>query len=533
MAMATATAMVPAPEKVRWPALATARCERGRPLPRLVRLLLIPSLLAGAPVSAAKWNIVPTLSVDETYTDNLRLGSAGAARSDWVTQIKPAIAINASGSRLRINAAYSPQFLYRANEGGSDVVHALNAGADAELAPRLAFLEARATISQQDVSLLGPQSDSNVNVTGNRATVRTFSASPYLRHDFAQDARAEARLTFSTVGSDAASNSASDSRSSRLGLRLTSGPAFKLLTWNLGYEQESIVQAQGPRTDTEKLTMGAGRLITPNLRLLGNIGYENFDYPVAGAPSGGARWNLGAEWTPTPRTRLAATTGRRNTDPSYSLAFSHRTRLTIWSADYSEDLTTSRTQALIPTEVNTATLLDGLFLTSFPDPVARQKAVQDFIVQRGLPQTQTVPLNFITSVPYLSKRGQASFGIQGVRNTILANAFVQTREATSTIAPGAGDFATSPRTLQTGASALWTLRMTATTTTNLSAAITQNEFPGTGRRDAQKQIRFGVTRQFLPKLSGSLSYRWLQSDSTQALAGYKENAVTAALLMRF
>ena len=43
----------------------------------------------------------------------------------------------------------------------------------------------------------------------------------------------------------------------------------------------------------------------------------------------------------------------------------------------------------------------------------------------------------------------------------------------------------------------------------------------------------GLTRQFQPRLSGSLNYRLQQNDSNFVGSDYTENAVFATLRMRF
>lgn len=478
------------------------------------------------------WEIVPTLSVEETYTDNVRLRPAGSERGDWVTQVRPGVSVIGNGARARFTATYAAGILYRANEETREIHHFLDAKGDAELVRQLLYIDARASVSQQNISLLGPQADSNVNATGNRTTVRTFLVSPYLRRDFGSDAQGELRLTYSSVDTSAVTSSA-DSDSNRIDMRLASGPAFKLLTWNVAYSNERVKYASGQDIDTERIAAGARRLITPNLGLTANVGYEDNNYITTGPALDGAFWSVGPEWTPTPRTRLAATAGRRFDQPNYSLDFSHRTRLTTWRVNYSEDVTTQRQQLLIPTNVDTAGYLDTLFLSRIPDPAARQQAVQAFITQTGLPPSLIVPLNFFTSTPFVLKRWQASFGIQGVRNTVLTNLFVETREATAGGQPGAGDFAASPDAKQTGASLVWNLRLTANAASNVSVGYTRNEFPGLSREDDLKFIRLSLTRQFQPKVSGSLTYRRLENDSNQPGAGYTENAVSASLSMRF
>ena len=91
---------------------------------------------------------------------------------------------------------------------------------------------------------------SSFNTTGNLATVGTYYVSPFLRRDFGSAVQAEARFTYSVVNSDdpsALPNSVAD----RINLRLNSGPAYKLLVWNIDYRKETIDYENQQDIDTE------------------------------------------------------------------------------------------------------------------------------------------------------------------------------------------------------------------------------------------------------------------------------------------
>jgi len=505
---------------------------------RLLRLTgMLPAFLVG-PVPAAQWTVVPVLSASETFTDNVRLAPAGSERSDWVTQVTPGVTVTAAGSRLRFDAAYSAQFLSRFNEETKDVFHQLNAKGNAELVQQLLFVDTSAAVFQSNVSLLGPQADSNINNTGNRTNVRTFLISPYLHHAFGNYAQGEARLTYSTVNTDS-TGSLSNSQATGVNLSLGSGPSFKLYTWNLAYSKQNIdynsgTTTQNPNIDTETVSAFGRRLLTPYVAVLSTVGYEDNNYITDGPAPKGLFWSTGFEWTPTPRTRLLITTGRRYFGPNRALDFSHRTRLTVWSVNYSEDITTTRSQFFVPSSVSTAGFLDTLFLSSIPDPAARQTAVQNFITQNGLPPSLNNPLNFFTNIPFLTKGWRASFGILGTQNSVMANVFTQTRFLTSGIQPGVvTDLSLTSSSKQTGASLLWTTRISSQTSSNVSAGYTRSESPEVSREDRYKFIRLSLTHQFQPRLNGSLNYRWLQDSSNQTTAAYTENAVTATVNMSF
>jgi uncharacterized protein (PEP-CTERM system associated) len=48
-----------------------------------------------------------------------------------------------------------------------------------------------------------------------------------------------------------------------------------------------------------------------------------------------------------------------------------------------------------------------------------------------------------------------------------------------------------------------------------------------------QSVQLAVIRQFQPKMSGSLNYRGLRNESNVIGAGYTENAISAALRLRF
>ncbi len=477
--------------------------------------------------------ILPSISVSEIYSDNVSLAPAGSERSEWTTRIAPSISVIGTGARLRFNATYTPELLSRAQLGTNDISHSLSAFGNTELLQRLLYVDARASVTQQNVSLLGPQAQDNLNTTGNRTSVKTYSISPYLRHDFGFDAFGELRFTNDSVSYSG--NTSSASTSNGISARLVSGPTFKLLTWNLAYSKSHIDYTQtGQKIDLENISAGATRLITPNFRLAANIGYEQNTYATTAGSPKGAFWSVGPEWTPTDRTRVAATFGHRYYGPSKSLDFSHRSRLTLWQLTYSENVTTSRGNALIPVATDTAALLNTLFLSQIPDPVARQTAVQNFITLTGLPPSLTQPVNFVTESAFLEKRLQATFGIQGVRNTVMANIFSMNRESLSTATSGAGDFNTSSSTKQTGANLIWSSRLAENLASSLGVGMSRSQFSSlTSGADRLGYVRFGLTRQFSPKVSGALNVNRVKNDSDRAGGGYTENSVAASLNVRF
>jgi uncharacterized protein (PEP-CTERM system associated) len=489
-----------------------------------------------SPAWAAKWDIVPTFTVSETYTDNVSLTPDAAKQADWITQLIPRISLGATGARLRLNATYAPQLNYYARSTrGNEVFQRLNATANAEIAERLLFLDAGANVDQYNISLQGPVTNNNVNATTNRTTASTFFVSPALHRDFGSAMRADARYTHSLWKSDQA-GTLSSSVANRIDLRLSSGSAYRVTSWELAYSREMIdyENVLQPDTDTEVTTARTRFLVTPTVGLLARVGYEDYHYRIVGPAAGGSAWGVGFEWTPSPRTSLTALAGQRFYGDTYSLDFRHRTRLTVWSAGYSEDITSARSLFFVPATASTSDYINTLLSSRFPDPVARKAATDDFIARSGLPPNLSAPINFYTTQLFLLKRWQASVGLLGVQNTLIGGIFRDTRTALPTTdLTGAGDFAVSDTIIQKGGSLVWSHQISARSALNVGASYSRHDFLSTDRVDNLARAGVSLTHQLKPRLSGSLTYRYQKNDSTVDSADYKENAVTASLQVRF
>jgi uncharacterized protein (PEP-CTERM system associated) len=501
----------------------------------VLRLATMSPALFGLPALSAQWDVVPELSVVETYTDNVSLVPDAIKQAEWVTQIIPAISIAARGDRLRLNANYAPELVYnRWDIANNEVFQRLYATGNAELVEQLLFVDFGANVDQHNISLQGPITISNVNSTGNRTTVEAYSASPYVRRDFGSEVQAEARYTYTIVNSNDTSSALSNSVADRINLRLANGPAYKLLTWDFNYGNEATDYDTGQRFTSEVTRANATRLISPTVRLLVQGGYESYQtggvMGIVIPASEGPLWSVGLDWEPSPVTHLTVTAGQRFYGDAYSLRFKHRTRLTTWSIEYSQDVTTTRSEFFVPATTTTTGYLNTLFAAQITDPVARQKAVEDFVARTGLPPGLAAPINVFTTQVFLQKTWQASAGILGIRNILIANVFKYTTEGL------VGDLVlpNAPNTsIQTGTSVQWNWRLTERNTWNLGGAFARNETPSLRQVDNLTYIGMGITRQLLPRVFASLNYRRQQNDSNVSGLSYTENAILASIRKRF
>lgn len=516
----------------------TVNAPEGKDQPRraLGWIFLPFAVLLAFPATAAQWTFTPSVQGSEIYTDNVTLAPSSSRQGDWVTQVIPGISIDAVGPKLKFNLNYAPQILYysRDVQDKNDIYQNGSATLKAELADKLLFLDAGANVGQQNISLTGPITSSNVYTTGNRATVKTFYVSPYFLHDFGSEVHAELRYRFNATDSNQVGTS-QDSNTNALALRLASGAAHKDLTWSLDYDwgTTDYKSQLNPDLDSETILGTARYLVTPTVGLLARGGYESYKRGDVIPESNGWGWGAGFDWAPSPRTKLTALFGERFYGSSYNVDFRHRTRLLDLRAGYAESVTTTTQQFFVPATGSTSVYLDQLYANTIPDPVARQDAVNTVISQLGIPSSLNAPVNYYTNNLFVQKGWNGSIALRGVRNTVIANVFTSRRQAIIGFTFLPGSVNPNNNTQQIGGSLSWSLQITPRDGLSVLGAYTRNDFKGSGRVDDLANLGIGYTRQFQKKFSGSLSFRRQERDSTLGGSDYTENSIAGSVSITF
>ena len=498
---------------------------------------------------AAEWRVLPRLNLSETYTDNVRLGIRGGGE-DFVTQINPGIVIRGDARRFNLNIDYTMNnLIYAENSNLTRMRQQLNALGTAELIQNLFFVDGRASITQQNLSLLGPQAINNVNVTGNRADVRTVSISPYLRHRFGSLATGEVRYLHNEVSSD---NSRINSSLNGYTANINSGDAFRTLGWGLNYSNQMVDFTQSGRSvEMERSSASLRYRVTPQFALTASGGYERNGFISIRGKNSSPTWTVGFMWQPSDRTSIALSGGQRFFGDTYSALASHRTRLTVWDVSYDENVSTFNQQAQGGiTGFGGGGFGAGGFAGGFnqlltaQNPGANPLTVQQdssALLGMGLSGGFFDPTNFFTNRLFLQKRFQASFALNGLRNTFVVRGFNMTRKALSPESAdiglvGPGDFSLLNHTRQTGANGLWTYRISQLSRANFNFGYTRFSFVGSGREDDLLLASFSVVRQLWqarPSLFGVIEARHNRRESNQPGGDYRENAVIASLNMNF
>ncbi len=468
-----------------------------------------PSVALGAAVllvshvgAAAEWTVTPTVTVGETYSDNIDLDPDGAETTAFVTEVTPAISIVGNSARAQafVSAGLTARHQTQGDDDGTRFDVDLAGTATVEAVKELLFFDARASVSQQVLDTR------EANSSANESTVQTYEASPYLRGHFGDFADGEARYTFTQFLSN--SSSASDSETHRVAFNLGSGRDFSRVLWTVDLSASKESRSDDDDIDRRDASLSLEYVFARYFSLLGSTGYQFFD---DGNPSNeieGIVWDAGFRWQPGPRTELRATYGRHDNNNSarvnFSYQFSTRTRLT---ASYAEVLDTSQGQigqnlANIGVNQTTGTLINTTTGLAF-DPRNSLSSIRDETTR-----TKTFRLNIDGS------RGRNSFG---AGFTIERQNVEPSGDDEDSIAVRAN----------------WSRQLNRRLNLDLQGSYENTKFSLDQREDHDYVFDGGLSYSLATNVNASLSYGYTRRDSNVAAEEYVENSVSINVSMQF
>ncbi len=516
--------------------ITTAKRSR---LPRPLCLApMATALLAALPAHAA-WNIIPSISLSESYTDNVNLQTDERKQARWVTEASPGVAVTGKSSRLDFDAnARLSYYAYSGSDvpGTRSSEQRYNANGRATVIKDLFFVDAGASKRAYSVSAFGPrvEDDGSRYLDENRTDVRTWRVSPYLAHRFGNFASVLARYSHDSVNTDRDRGGYSDSSADSLVLNIASGSGFRRVGWNLRYAHQKLDSQAYGQTTSKNAMLGLSYLINPTLQLTATVGHDSYDYQALGGRTSGVSWSGGFAWAPSPRTSLQMSLGRHFLGNTGSLMALHRSRHTVWNISYSDAVTTTRSQFTLPAAVDTASMLDSLFSPRIPDPLLRRQAVDAYIQAAGLPPTLANSINYLTNRYIRQKLLQASVAANWRHSGAVLSAYVSEREALSLAEVDSSLLGSELRSLndnvrQYGLSGTYNYRLSARSNARASLTATRTRSLTTGLEDDQKILRLGLSHRLGRNLRGGLEFRHRVGEGDYLRRDYTENAITATI----
>jgi uncharacterized protein (PEP-CTERM system associated) len=489
--------------------------------------MMAPSALAG------DWRIVPSVSINETATDNVGLVK-NHRESDWITDITPGINITGRGDRLSLSFDYQLHGLHYANDSSrNNFQNSLNAKGTLEALENFFFIDASAMISQQNLSAFNGSTNSSVdtNDSDNTTETATYQIAPYFKGVLGVSTEYLLRYNLSKTSAD--ENNARNAKTRQLVGRLASTKDFSRLGWALDASSQKEDFQKGRDTESDLVRGTLTYRIVPQFRASLIAGRESNDYTSLGKESHTIK-GAGLEWTPTERTLLAASYEDRFFGGSNSITFTHRTPGTAWKYTQTKDVFTStdQSQGSVGTYFS---LLDSMFSSAIPDPVARAAYVNAMLQSSGISPNASLQGGFLSTGVTLQQRKELSLALVGARNTVT---FAATRSENQDISNGTGsgwflgtDFASLNNIKQTGASVNWSHNLSGLSTLSGSASRLKSKGSGDSSQHTDETM---FTVNFLtrlgPKTSAGLGVRRVEVDGSTS---YTENALTGTFSHRF
>jgi uncharacterized protein (PEP-CTERM system associated) len=331
----------------------------------------------------------------------------------------------------------------------------------------------------------------------------------------------------------------SNSSSNKYSASIFSGPAFNRYTWDLKLYKDYVYYTESFGTQgQESITADIRYFLTPRFALTGTTGYEKYDYITVVSNPEGPFWLAGIFWQPSQLTTLNVSAGDRFFGRTYALDFNHRSRHLQWRASYSDNVTTTRSNFVIPQNVSTFDYINALVAGSVTDPALRAQLVNQYIASRGLPATIFNAVNFFSNQAFLERRGDASVTYSSAKTTSVLSFFHDVRTTgetgtTNSALFGPNDFNIRNNITQQGASLLFNWAFWPNTNADINFGFDDTLFREIDREDKLKFLRIGVRRQMTRKMTGAVDYRYTILDSNVPQFNYRENAVTASIKVQF
>lgn len=485
---------------------------------------------SGVPAKRA-WNIVPSISIRETFTDNASPGQAGKAR-DQITEVSPGIRLDGNAARVKMHFDYRLSELYYAQgTRGSQTQHALNSFGTLEAVEKLLFVDVSGNISRQNISAFGVQSPSNYSDNSNSTETSNFRISPYLRGRLGGYADYEARYSRSALRAKSAAASDSDIQEWRG--RVSGDTPLAFIGWSAEGSRQSSDYTLGRKTESDNIRGRLTYRVDPQLKLSASIGRESNDYLSLTKQT----WNTsgyGADWSPTERTQVSAFREKRFFGNGHTFSVSHRLPRSAIKYVDSRDIASLPNQFATVGLGNIYDLLFSQMASSIPDQDARAVFVNSLLQQSGIAPNTQVNAGFLSSQVTLMRRQELSYVLQGVRNTLTLAANRSRNERLGTGLGTGDDYSSVSDIAQQGFNVGWSHQLSPLSSLNVTG--TRSRSTGSSATSAvnpentQKSLSAGVTTKLGAKTNGALTARRTETSGTNP---YTENAVVGSISVQF
>ena len=487
----------------------------------------------GTTVSAEEaWLIIPKIMITESYTDNAARLPSASAKASWVTDASPGIHVEHSGPRANVYLDYVlHRFFYTDQTQLNNTQNRLNSRAKIEAIDNWLFLDAQANVSQQNKSAFSTASaPDGFGTSTNRVETSTYQVAPSIRGQLSDIATYQLRLN----GTESRTNDPAlpDTRTIEWVGHIKNAPSSAKLRWSVDGNSLTIRNDVVGKREDSRVRGSVIYEIDSQLRVSIFGGHEITDYSTSLRTST-STYGAGMEWSPTPRTRIAAVQERRFFGDGYVFFFSHRTPLTAWQLSSSKDATVLPNQLANTQQGSIYNLISDLLTSAISDPLAKAKAVERRLQDSGIPASTVLGSGYLTARPFLNQKTEASLALLGVKNTVTFT-FAQTKQQVlGSISGGADSFSLSNSIRQQGFNFNWSHKLSAMTSLTLTTTSLRSKALNIANLESkQYSLNMFMSSRIGPRTVASFGVRHVRFKSSMD-TGYEENAVLGSLAFSF
>lgn len=511
--------------------MAAVRALRSR-LRRRLPAALGPVLCAAAAASAhAQGTGLRLTTAAELSQSVVEVGGRadGSNGTEFVTRVAPSLRISGRSGGVSGSLNYTLAGIYRtgrSQSSGSEIQNALDGNLLAELVPGRAFLDGRASISQQSLSPFGRPVDDGSGFNPNRTEVSTLTLSPFLRGQLGGLATYEARLT----GNIATSRDAATPDSKSALAQITLGSARPgLLGWSLlaSTQRASFSTASQP-IDLQRLNGTLTARPEPELSLSASVGVERTDY---GGPIRRQfdTYGLALRWAPSPRTLVQLGADERYFGRAHRVLLSYRTPRTVWTYSDARDVNDSGGVLGVGEPVTLYALLFQQLASAQPDPVLRDLLVQQQLRDLGRSGNERLLVGSLFSSQVVQRRQQGAAVWTTPRTAVSLQASrTEARQAADSAALFA---ATAPDVSQSGYAVTFSHRLTQTAGLSLDASRQSTRGDATRSGTSTTTLGIGLSERLGRRAAAGLRAGHTRFDGSNDPS--RETSLTATLSIQF
>lgn len=499
---------------------------------RLAALCTPLGLAVASPVLAQQQTlrVAPYIRLTETISDNAGLRRDGNGKSDWITQLSPGVSIDARGARVTGQLSLSANANHYSNGTLADSTNlALNGRGKITAWENRLYVDLTGSVSRMVDSAFGARPADSV--TGaNQTQVSVFNVSPYFTTRFSNTGSLQ--LRYSLGMSDAGSSAMARSTYQTWSLNASDPRMTGMLGWGFSLLDQTTDNSASSRQLKQQTARFTGMAqAMPDLMLRAIVGAESNNYRATNRSS--SIYGLGADWTPTPRTRVTATLEDRFFGTGYTVSADHRSSQMTYRIGYSKDASTTSS-----TMLGALSLYDLLMLqytSRYPDFAERDAYVRQLVASQapGLGNVVVGAQTVLTNSTFLDKRLQLGATYAGPRDTLGLVVFQSERDSlVERDYAFSNDLQTGSQLRTMGASFTFSHQVTGLTNVYASFTSTRSRNEGAVNQSANSRLlSAGVTSRLTQKATGSLNAR--RNEGSAITGDYSENAVIGSLAIQF